>query len=245
MRSKELYRACSILGVSTTAQPGTAGFSARAAAHAVPQLAQSRRLRCGLAAHRRLKHLQVEPEDVVLVDDARLPDGMHQRWQPEAVAEHVAQAVQRFRPSQVCCLVMVLSARLPRALRQLAALFHATSSLAACPTPVSCAARPQVYTFDGGGVSGHPNHLAAAAGVLHWWAASPSSSSPASLPQVWQLETVALPRKYAGLLDAPFSWVSKVLRQRQHSGGVQLCVNLRRPRRAWRALFAHGSQMVW
>ncbi|KAL4426171.1 hypothetical protein ABPG77_007453 [Micractinium sp. CCAP 211/92] len=158
VRSKELYRACSILGV--------------------------------------------EPEDVVLVDDARLPDGMHQHWQPEAVAEHVAQAVQRFRPSQV-------------------------------------------YTFDGGGVSGHPNHLAAAAGVLHWWAASPSSSSPASLPQVWQLETVALPRKYTGLFDAPFSWVSTVLRRQQHSGGVQLCVNLRRPRRAWRALFAHGSQMVW
>ncbi|KAL4443939.1 hypothetical protein ABPG75_011676 [Micractinium tetrahymenae] len=158
MRSKELYQACSILGI--------------------------------------------EPDDVILVDDARLQDGMHQRWQPEAVAEHVAQAVRRFRPGQV-------------------------------------------YTFDGGGVSGHPNHLAAAAGVLHWWAATPSSSSPASLPQVWQLETVGLPRKYAGLLDAPLSWASKVVTQRRQRGGAQLCINLRRPRRAWRALLAHRSQMVW
>lgn len=103
-----------------------------------------------------------------------------------------------------------------------------------------------MYTFDGGGVSGHPNHLAAAAGVAHWWAATPSSSSPASLPQVWQLETVALPRKYAGLLDAPLSWARQMLgRKQQLCRGVQLCINLRRPRRAWGALQAHHSQMVW
>jgi N-acetylglucosaminylphosphatidylinositol deacetylase len=102
-----------------------------------------------------------------------------------------------------------------------------------------------VYTFDAGGVSGHPNHAAAAEGVLHWWAAAPSSSSASSLPQLWQLETVSLPRKYVGPLDAPLSWAATALRRRRRGQGAELCLTLRRPRRAWRALLAHRSQMVW
>jgi N-acetylglucosaminylphosphatidylinositol deacetylase len=103
--------------------------------------------------------------------------------------------------------------------------------------------QPQVITFDAGGVSGHPNHLATHAGVLHWWANAQSSSVSSSsgqrdLPQLWQLETVALPRKYLALLDAPLSWL---LAARRRDG---LQINLR-PRRAWAALLAHDSQMVW
>ena len=55
-----------------------------------------------------------------------------------------------------------------------------------------------MYTFDAGGVSGHPNHAATAAGVLQWWADTPTSSSLSGLPQLWQLQTVGLPCKYAG-----------------------------------------------
>jgi hypothetical protein len=81
-------------------------------------------------------------------------------------------------------------------------------------------------------------------GVLHWWAAEPSSSSWSSMPEVWQLETVALPRKYLSLLEAPLSWLAVALRQRlrRPPGRLVLC---RRPLRAWRALLAHRSQMVW
>lgn len=103
----------------------------------------------------------------------------------------------------------------------------------------------QVYTFDGGGVSGHPNHVAATAGVLHWWDATPSSSSLNSLPQLWQLESVSLPRKYAGPLDVPLSWATSLLRRRWQHRQACTHVSLRRARRAWRALLAHRSQMVW
>lgn len=45
--------------------------------------------------------IQIPRGDVQLVDDARLQDGMQQRWPPEAAAEHVTSAVQRFAPSRV------------------------------------------------------------------------------------------------------------------------------------------------
>lgn len=103
----------------------------------------------------------------------------------------------------------------------------------------------QVYTFDAGGVSGHPNHLAVCAGVLRWWAAAPSSSSAASLPQLWQLETVGLLRKYAAILDAPLAWATTALRRWQRGRGQAVLHLCRHPRRAQRALLAHSSQMVW
>ncbi|PSC68734.1 N-acetylglucosaminyl-phosphatidylinositol de-N-acetylase [Micractinium conductrix] len=146
--------------------------------------------------------LGIDRDDVMLVDDPRLQDGMHQRWAAAAVAEQVAEAVRRFQPGRV-------------------------------------------YTFDAGGVSGHPNHAATAAGVLQWWADTPTSSSLSGLPQLWQLQTVGLPCKYAGPLDVPLSWASTLLRRRWRGQQAALCLNLRRPRRAWRALLAHSSQMVW
>jgi hypothetical protein len=45
--------------------------------------------------------LQVSNDQIVLVDDPRLQDGMQQRWPASVVAEHVAAAVQRFQPKQV------------------------------------------------------------------------------------------------------------------------------------------------
>ncbi len=103
----------------------------------------------------------------------------------------------------------------------------------------------QVYTFDAGGVSGHPNHLAVCAGVLRWWAAAPSSSSAASLPQLWQLESVGLLRKYAAVLDAPLAWAATALRRRLRGRGQAAWHTCWQPRRAQRALLAHSSQMVW
>lgn len=101
----------------------------------------------------------------------------------------------------------------------------------------------QVVTFDAHGVSGHPNHLATHAGVLHWWGgaqsrSTSSSSGQSNLPQLWQLETVALPRKYLALMDAPLSWLLAA----QRRDGLQISLQ---PQRAWAALLAHGSQMVW
>ncbi|EFN59552.1 hypothetical protein CHLNCDRAFT_33970 [Chlorella variabilis] len=166
-------------------------------AHGLGQLrSQELRHACSL--------LGIEADDIVLVDDPSLPDGMLQQWPPAVVATHVAQAVRRFKPQQV-------------------------------------------YTFDAGGVSGHPNHLATCAGVLRWWTGTPSSSSLSNLPELWQLETVGLPRKYLALLEVPLSHLLTLLRRWQKPHPQKsLCIVVRaRPRQAWRALLAHRSQMVW
>ena len=42
----------------------------------------------------------------------------------------------------------------------------------------------QVVTFDAGGISGHPNHVATHAGVLHWWAARKTGGAET---QLWLL----------------------------------------------------------
>ena len=48
-----------------------------------------------------LSRLQILRQDVLLVDDPRLQDGLHQAWPADAVAEHVAAAVQRLQPGEV------------------------------------------------------------------------------------------------------------------------------------------------
>lgn len=175
--------------------------------------------------------LQIEADDIVLVDDPSLPDGMLQQWPPAVVATHVAQAVRRFKPQQV-------SSRMGRPCHPWGSLCWHQSFLQSLA---------QVYTFDAGGVSGHPNHLATCAGVLRWWTGTPSSSSLSNLPELWQLETVGLPRKYLALLEVPLSHLLTLLRRWQKPHPQKsLCIVVRaRPRQAWRALLAHRSQMVW
>lgn len=172
-----------------------------------------------------------------MVDDPRLQDGMQQQWAPEAVAEHVARAVQRLQPVRVSA----------GPARSMVHCWHCTAAHQhshATPLPT------QVYTFDAGGVSGHPNHLAAAAGVLRWWADTPSSSAATGLPEVWQLQSVGLARKYAALGDAPLSWLATTAAAwQQRRQGQQHCRRAMHavawPSRAWRAMRAHRSQMVW
>ena len=156
---------------------------------------------------------------MLLVDDPRLQDGMAQRWPPAAVADHVAAAAEHFRPARL-------------------------------------------VTFDAAGVSGHPNHRDTHAGVLHWWVAQRSGSGSGTggssgsgsssrrggsgdsqplLPELWQLETVCLCRKYLGPADAALAWAAGAVPRRQPA---ELHV-WARPAVAWRAPLAHTSQMVW
>lgn len=193
---------------------------------------------------------QVPRLDVFLADDPRLQDGMQQRWPPEAVAEHVAQAVQRLRPDRVRG-----DGGGRRQEGRPGFTLNRQSTAAAwaarpAPHPPPPRSTLQVYTFDAGGVSGHPNHRDTCAGVLHWWTAAPSSSNAGSLPQLWQLETVRLHRKYLAVADAPLSWaLTKAAgwarRGWRRQGGQRAWHMCRQPRRAWRALGAHRSQMVW
>lgn len=123
----------------------------------------------------------------------------------------------------------------------------------ACLAPAAAALVPsppcppqQIVTFDAGGVSGHPNHRATCAGVLHWWAGACSSSGGAgggtSAPDLWQLHTEGLLHKYAGPLGAPLSWARSAAARPIGSAEWHAAL---RPARAWRALLAHRSQIVW
>lgn len=84
--------------------------------------------------------------------------------------------------------------------------------------------------------------------MLRWWADVPGSSSSSSgdngsSPELWQLETVGLLRKYLGLLDVPLAWLlGRAARLRGQACVMHVC---RAPEVAWRALLAHSSQMVW
>lgn len=175
---------------------------------------------------------QIHRADVQLADDPRLQDGMQQAWTPDAVAEHVAAAVQRFSPCQV---------RMQRGCLLSAAAGPAACRRRRCQPPAVLARRAQVATFDAGGVSGHPNHLAVCAGVLRWWTDEPSSSG-APPPQLWQLQTVGLLRKYLGPMDAALAWLLGAAARRRCQAQLHVCW---RPALAWNALLAHTSQMVW
>eukprot|EP00887_Chlorella_sp_A99_P005752 scaffold1.g5752.t1 len=131
-------------------------------------------------------------------------------------------------------------------------------------------ARPQtLLTFDRGGVSGHPNHRAAWAGVVLYQqlraqlarqaqelgrrrqqaqarrppeAPGPQHQEEQSLaegPEVYLLESWSLPIKYCALLTLLLALAWATARP-----DVRLCFGWR-PWRAWRALAAHGSQMAW
>jgi hypothetical protein len=46
----------------------------------------------------------LQVEDVTVIDDAKLQDGMQTRWDAEAVRRHVDSAATRLQPSLVCIL---------------------------------------------------------------------------------------------------------------------------------------------
>lgn len=103
LRSQELYHACSLLGVRCRPPP----------CHRCVQAAALQSERALFAALKRGSSAalsthptpstdpQMYREDVMVIDDPQLQDGMRQQWAAAAVAEHVAQAVQRLRPSRV------------------------------------------------------------------------------------------------------------------------------------------------
>ena len=90
----------------------------------------------------------IEGSRIRVVDDPALPDGLHSRWPPDAVAGHVAAALTAYEPATVSAVAHYIR-------------YYTTICELLC---MSCPL--QVVTFDGYGVSGHPNHQAVSAGVL-------------------------------------------------------------------------------
>jgi hypothetical protein len=99
--------ACSLLGVSDAMAGGAhSHFSIRC----ISTIIHPRSCCFGLPACD-VPELQISRQDVLLVDDTRLQDGMQQQWAAAAVAEHVAQAVQRFAPDKVSAFMLLQQMR--------------------------------------------------------------------------------------------------------------------------------------
>lgn len=96
--------------------------------------------------------------------------------------------------------------------------------------------RPEVvYTFDDGGVSGHKNHVAVYQSVKNIFS-SANRNRPTGVRAICFLQTTSLWRKYLGVLDLPFSFLSA-----SH-------VVVAGPRDIMcgeRAMLAHRSQLEW
>ncbi|KAH9503909.1 hypothetical protein Btru_064129 [Bulinus truncatus] len=86
-----------------------------------------------------------------------------------------------------------------------------------------------IFTFDNRGVSGHANHIAVSTVVRK------ISINQTSL-KVYQLDTVPAFRKYIGLLDLPFTVLSRK---------ITFISSPRNILRSQQAMFAHKSQLEW
>lgn len=121
----------------------------------------------------------------------------------------------------------------------------------------------EVVTFDVGGVSGHPNHVALARAVSSLVRQGGDGTRLPPAVKVWTLETTSVIRKYIGPADILVSifaclWVSLCgsLGRRtcatDHGGrrttssttGFRLCLN-DSPGLTYKAMLAHASQFVW
>lgn len=94
----------------------------------------------------------------------------------------------------------------------------------------------QVVSFDAGGVSGHPNHVAVARGVR---AFARTAAPHESGVDIFELETLGLARKFLGVFDVVPSALAGRLRRRV------VVATSADPGASWRAMAAHASQMVW
>ena len=96
-----------------------------------------------------------------------------------------------------------------------------------------------LVTFDEGGVSGHPNHVALHAGVLYWRSRVLFRGQRRLMDvEAWALQTTGLLRKYAGLLDVVLS----ALLDRQR---YLLLFNPLAFFFVFMAMRAHASQLLW
>lgn len=98
----------------------------------------------------------------------------------------------------------------------------------------------QLLTFDNHGISGHSDHAAVSRGVGLYLRIRANSSSNSNRPlDAFVLASTGILRKYSGLMDVPWSWVTA---RRPPLGAFFVNFN---PKIAWRAMAAHRSQFVW
>ncbi|KAJ2490728.1 hypothetical protein IWW37_002930 [Coemansia sp. RSA 2050] len=94
-----------------------------------------------------------------------------------------------------------------------------------------------IFTFDGRGVSGHQNHIAAYMGVKHM--ALTSQRFKFQRINVYALESVGLARKFSSILDTLFAFGMAV------GGGRMFVADLAAYSQGIQAMLMHESQLVW
>ena len=113
-----------------------------------------------------------------------------------------------------------------------------------------------LITFDKNGVSSHPNHRSLHAGAVHWLQTMMKGRSGWDVPvKLYRLGSTNMVRKYASLLDLPFTLVHVVLGSISRSGKrnekefpsrLLFLNDFSSYRKAQRTMTeAHKSQMVW
>lgn len=125
-------------------------------------------------------------EDVWVLDDPQFPDSMTTEWSASAVSDVLCQA---FAPQLV--------------------QHPSTPSKRSTAATAATASIDVLVTFDGHGVSSHPNHISCHRGarqfVSHLVQGRPGSAPPVDL---YALSTVPIWRKYAALWDVPITLVA-------------------------------------
>ncbi|KAF2398836.1 LmbE-like protein [Trichodelitschia bisporula] len=168
------------------------------------------------------ERLGVRKGDVLVLDDPALPDSMTAAWAPERIAGHLAVAF------------------IPEGDKKRKGKKEGGPE----------AAIDVLITFDQGGVSGHPNHIALYHGARLFIQNLMKGCEGWKCPvAVYTLGSVGLVRKYAGLLDVVVSLARAIFR-RKEAGGLPtplVCVSgvggYGRARGAMTE--AHRSQMRW
>ena len=193
-------------------------------------------------------------EDVFIMDDTRFADGMQNTWSPDEIAKVLAQA---FAPPPSP----------PPAPTPAASTKHGKKKSPSVPpvtAPIAISEGPRatidvLITFDQGGVSNHPNHIALHAGARKFIANIMRGYAGWRCPvTLYTLPTVNLLRKYSFVGDAVVTLALGVVDKLMGGGDTSkdkagsegervLFVN--DFSKYWRARDAmvtgHESQMVW
>lgn len=125
------------------------------------------------------------PADVIVLDLPSFPDSMTSIWSPIAVAEVLSSAFTS-----------------PTTLREVSSQYPQSKSLSESPAFTI----DVLLTFDGRGVSKHPNHISLYHGAQRWLSILIADRSGWRCPvELYTLSTTNLLRKYISVLDAPIT----------------------------------------
>merc|ERR1712129_240631 len=94
-----------------------------------------------------------------------------------------------------------------------------------------------IFTFDGKGISGHPNHCS----IFN--ALQTHRLQKANQIDIYSLKTVGICRKYCAYLDALWCLLTSLLLNCMHSKSD--IVILSAPNKCWDGMCCHQSQFVW